>query len=36
MKVGSREPVVIDTWVFGARLTPSDRLLGRYLKVGRQ
>jgi predicted nucleic acid-binding protein len=27
MKVGSREPVVIHTGVFGARLTPSGRLL---------
>jgi hypothetical protein len=27
MSVGSRGPAVIDTGVFGARLTPSGRLL---------
>jgi hypothetical protein len=34
MSVGSRGPVVIDTGVFGARLTPSGRLLAsRYRPV---
>jgi predicted nucleic acid-binding protein len=34
MRVGSRGPVVIDTGVFGARLTPSGRLLAsRYRPV---
>jgi tRNA(fMet)-specific endonuclease VapC len=34
MSVGSRGPVVIDTGVFGARLTPSGRLLAsRYQPV---
>ena len=27
MNLGSRRPVVLDTGVFGARLTPSGRLL---------
>jgi hypothetical protein len=27
MNLGSRGPVVLDTGVFGARLTPSGRLL---------
>jgi hypothetical protein len=31
---GSRGPVVIDTGVFGARLTPSGRLLGSLARTG--
>jgi tRNA(fMet)-specific endonuclease VapC len=34
MRVGSRGPVVVDTGVFGARLTPSGRLLAaRYRPI---